>query len=214
MTSAVHTICIMVRTKGNFEGRRSRAGQAVVPTIYREMLADTVSSPTQLNKDGNATKKRRIAGRMVTQNQEKAKIASSDQDLSDGNSATPEEPDINIRAAGKQTAYQDSEDSAESDMNWEEIDIADNLEQANAPEDDFATVGELNIILGGDEQANQQKKILKRKPITSAERKLRLEIHKMHLLTLLVHVHSRNNWCNDEHVHVCSSQIIQCRFRN
>lgn len=214
MTSAVYFICIMVRTKRSLEGRRSRAGQAVVPTIYGEMLADTMSSPTQLNEDGNATKKRRIAGRMFTQNQEKARIASSDQDSNDGNSATPEEPAINIRAAGKQTAYQDSEDSAESDMNWEEIDIANNLEQANAPEDEFATAGELNIILGGDEQANQQKKLLKRKPITSVERKLRLEIHKMHLLTLLVHVHSRNNWCNDEHVHVCSSQIIECKFRS
>lgn len=203
---------VMARTKRISEGRRSRAAQDGVPPVYREMLADTVSSPTQLNDEGNTIKKRRIAGRMVTQNEEIAKSPSPDQKSSAVNNTSLEGTTTNIEEIGQQTAYQDSEDSAESDMDWEEIDITDNPEQANTLEDDFAAAGELNIILGGDD-ANQHKRVLKRRPVTSAEKKLRLEIHKMHLLTLLIHVHSRNHWCNDENVHVCPFQIIQCSFR-
>lgn len=198
----------MARTKGSRGGRRSKAAasdssQAGVPTVYHEMLADTVSSPTHLNDEGHTIKKRRIAGRVVTQNQKNAISVPSDQGLNSANESILEEPASYTKAFKQQISFQDSEDSSESDMDWEEVDIADNSLQANTLENDIVTTGDLNIVIGGDDYANQSKNVFQRRPMTSAEKKQRLEIHKMHLLTLMIHVHSRNHWCNDENVHVC-----------
>lgn len=41
-----------------------------------------------------------------------------------------------------------------------------------------------------------------RRVITSVDRRIRLEVHKMHLLCLLIHVHQRSRWCNDSNVQV------------
>ncbi|EPX73098.1 DNA repair protein Rhp41 [Schizosaccharomyces octosporus yFS286] len=57
---------------------------------------------------------------------------------------------------------------------------------------------EQNVYL--DETIAQQKKSLKKPAlrITAADRKIRLQIHQMHLLCLTYHLCIRNLWCNDE----------------
>lgn len=101
-----------------------------------------------------------------------------------------------------QTVY-DSPSSDESDMEWEEVDLQPTVpsipEASSTPAD---TDGSLQITLGPHE-GQKRKAIARRKPITAAERKLRLDIHKVHLLCLLRHVQIRNLWCNDEDVQVC-----------
>ncbi len=42
--------------------------------------------------------------------------------------------------------------------------------------------------------------VVRKKPLTRAERQLRVDIHKMHVLCLLSHVAQRNRWCNADAV--------------
>ena len=101
--------------------------------------------------------------------------------------------------ARRQTAYNDSEDSAESDVNWEEVDLVEDVQVDNTS----ANAQALNLVLGDTGESKQNlHQSSKKRPATSAERKLKLEIHKMHVLCLLAHVYLRNHWCNDDEVHV------------
>lgn len=95
-----------------------------------------------------------------------------------------------------QTAYDLDAPSEESDIEWEDIDLQQtrlDSTEAHGPQEDDEP---LQITFGiGDKE---KKKITPRqKPLSAAEKKLRLDIHKVHLLCLLRHVHLRNLWCND-----------------
>jgi xeroderma pigmentosum group C-complementing protein len=87
-------------------------------------------------------------------------------------------------------------------MEWEEVD----LQQAPAQSIQVAPVTgadnePLQITLDGHE-GKRRKVISRQKPLTAAEKKLRLDIHKVHVLCLLRHVQIRNLWCNDDELQV------------
>ncbi|KAI2692273.1 hypothetical protein LCP963914a_367 [Penicillium roqueforti] len=96
-----------------------------------------------------------------------------------------------------QTAY-DSSTSEESDVDWEDVELQ------QPPQ----TLWNENFVPQGDDEVLQitleqepekhKKMIQRRKPLTGAERKTRLDVHKSHILCLLGHVQLRNMWCNDE----------------
>ncbi|KAI3143930.1 hypothetical protein CBS147326_934 [Penicillium roqueforti] len=96
-----------------------------------------------------------------------------------------------------QTAY-DSSTSEESDVDWEDVELQQPLQ----------TLWNENFVPQGDDEVLQitleqepekhKKMIQRRKPLTGAERKTRLDVHKSHILCLLGHVQLRNMWCNDE----------------
>ncbi|CAI7658250.1 unnamed protein product [Penicillium glandicola] len=98
-----------------------------------------------------------------------------------------------------QTVY-DSSTSEESDVDWEDVEIQQpsqsllNKQFAPQPQGDDEV---LQITL--EQEPEQQKRtVQRRKPLTGAERKARLDVHKCHILCLLAHVQLRNMWCNDE----------------
>ena len=102
----------------------------------------------------------------------------------------------------QQTIYDDDEDSGESDEDddWEDVNLAAPGEEArDKPQ---RNIGDLNLDFAVDDPGLDRPPIQRRKPLTAAERKLRLEVHKMHILTLLSHVHLKNHWCNDLEVQV------------
>lgn len=199
---------IMART-----GKDRRAGRvdtektntySEVPSVYREMLADTLSSPTQVSEEGKTVKRRRVAGRMVTQGNEKAMRDQFNHESGAADDDTDTEKYLLKRNAPReQTVYDESEDSVDSDVDWEEVDLTHDFKGEDPSEQDNVDNMELNIVLGNDADRVHKQEAPKRRPVTAAERQLRLEIHKMHLLSLLVHVHIRNHWCNDTKVHVC-----------
>ena len=159
------------------------------------------SSPTTFDDNIRPPKRRRIAGRVV--------ISQEDQDgsalIEKAASETPDDVkgainSIHSTNLKQQVAYDDSDNSTESDMAWEEVDLKDTVKN----EDTTPEPGELNLVLGGNKDSTSRYTAPKRKPLTAEERRLRLEIHKMHLLSLLVHVHLRNHWCNDRETQVCT----------
>ena len=190
-----------------------------VKNVYRDMLAEVESSPAQTGDDGRATKKRRIRGQIVTQDENTDR---------DGNSPSVSRRDSlfdsDTDAAGaksevqpirEQITYRDeSDDSDESDFDWEEVEVANDLDLAENSQSDKEENRNLDLTLEPDGIEGRRRSKINRRPVTAAERKLRLEIHKTHLLCLLFHVHLRNHWCNDEQLHVSETDgkmyILNC----
>ena len=183
-------------------GRKSARGRAAeqhaLPEVYQDMLAAVPSSsPTRASEEGGVFKKRRVGGRMVTQGREHdmGPISTAPENTEDVQSDSNHLP---IPKFSQQTAYNSSENSSDSDMAWEEVELkpVGNVEGNDSEGDE-----DLNLVLK-DEASASNRPSMKRKPASAAERRLRLEIHKMHVLSLLVHTHLRNHWCNDEQVQV------------
>lgn len=160
-----------------------------IPQVYQEMLAEAEARDTQAQVEDRPTKKRKM------QEQPVATPVAPVSDQASQTQLAEHQPDRQV-----QTVY-DSSTSDESDMEWEEVD----LQQPPAPADIAPLAedsGPMEITL--DRHEDQKRKVVpKRKPITAAERKLRLDIHKVHVLCLMRHAQMRNLWCNDEEVQVC-----------
>ncbi|KAL8992264.1 MAG: hypothetical protein Q9188_007626 [Gyalolechia gomerana] len=189
---------------------------------YRDMLAEAAvdSSSTQTGDEGRPIKRRRIRGQVVTREGvgsdppgsstiqlkpatipqttlEKDHDPASLDDRSKGPVAIAATESLRQ----EQTALKD-DSSDESDFAWEEVDLAQEADQISIEPTDQDGEGALELFLDGDENKDREATAAaRRKPLTAAERKLRLEIHKVHLLCLLSHVHLRNHWCNDQNVH-------------
>ncbi|KAI4178953.1 MAG: hypothetical protein L6R41_008127 [Letrouitia leprolyta] len=199
---------------------------------YRDMLAEAEadSSPILTGHEGRPIKRRRVRGHIVTEggfgsNQNdllssqtkpapRSQItprknddpASSDNNSSDSRIPVPT---LSIHPVyGEQTMLKD-EASDESDFAWEEVELAQEVDQPHVEPADRDEDEGLNLVLDVEAKKGREGTVAaRRKPLTAIERKLRLEIHRVHLLCLLSHVHLRNHWCNDQNVHVCNQSSI------
>lgn len=98
----------------------------------------------------------------------------------------------------------DEEDESEaSDMEWQPVDF-DAL-------DGEKPSGDLEFTLS--RPAVKQEPTVRRRVVTKADRQLRLQIHKLHLLCLLSHVSRRNKWCNDKVVHSALKPLLDKKMR-
>ena len=173
----------------------------VVPSVYRDMLVDaTSSSPTRTNEEGRAIKRRRVKGRIVTQSKEDLASYHSDQSGDVAHDSELNEPYESSKPNLQQIFQTESEDSGDSNVDWEEIELQID---AGAPDHEQHKPEDLNIVLGSEkrEQISPHGGMAKRGPITAEEKMLRVEVHKMHLCSSMAHVFLRNHWCNDRKVH-------------
>ena len=186
---------------GDIRPRARRKDQSTkdgVQAIYNEMVREALSS-TPATESVRPLKRRKAADGGVATTRFDDIGEPSTSIVSAEDTVEPETSLGSPQFGPRQTAYNDSDDSAESAFDWEEVDLAQDMTQ----EEDVNNDNSLELVLDGNkhsEAAENQSR--KRKPATAAERKLRLVIHKMHVLCLLAHVHLRNHWCNDEQVHV------------
>ncbi|KAK6539027.1 hypothetical protein TWF694_010574 [Orbilia ellipsospora] len=96
-------------------------------------------------------------------------------------------------------AYDDEEEDEEeefdddSDVDWETIDLS-NLKPAELS---YRTNNE-PLVLDLSVKLSSKAKDAVRKGPTPVERKIRLEVHKLHVLCLLAHNHYRSRLCNDK----------------
>jgi xeroderma pigmentosum group C-complementing protein len=148
------------------------------------MLAEADARAANHQPDVDRPVKRRKVGERSSQPRPDDEKAQSD--------STKDEDPRHI-----QTVY-DLDASDDSDLEWEEVEIqqsAGSLESI----DEQGIDEPLQITL--DKPTDKPRHtISRRKPVSGAEKKLRLDIHKMHILCLLGHVHIRNLWCNDDEV--------------
>ncbi|KAL8956638.1 MAG: hypothetical protein Q9193_005894 [Seirophora villosa] len=210
------------RTRGTTPKSKARTPDVAneLNTAYRDMLAEAEadSSPIQTGDEGRPIKRRRVRGRLVTpeapapsqsdlqvhrspigqqrgiQNQHLDPISANDK-IETGSTA-----DHSPRQ--QQLAYED-DTSEESDFAWEEVELAPEADQPTLNAADSDNEQGLDLVLEDDRKhTSNQNSTARRKPLTALEKKMRLDVHKVHFLCLLYHVHVRNHWCNDQNLHV------------
>lgn len=110
----------------------------------------------------------------------------------------------------------DSDESDDSDMEWEDaLGDEDGSEGEDEDSNPAPQVGDISITIGGKKPEEQEaKRRVRRRAITSVDKKRRLDIHKMHVLCLLYHVHRRNAWCNDRRVQSTLRKIVPPKTLN
>ncbi|KAM5443796.1 hypothetical protein MferCBS31731_001042 [Microsporum ferrugineum] len=167
----------------------SANGNDDIPEIYQEMLKESQSVPQTLPHRNNTPHKRRRVGE---RGESKAVECAKDSEREDEGTTT----------MPPQTVYDLDASEEESEPEWEDVELSEPSASSVLPS--MLPAGHdgeqklLEITLGKEADAEETKAIIRRKPVTGAERKLRLEIHKVHILCLLGHVRLRNSWCNDE----------------
>ena len=189
-------------------GAKSK-GTNAVPDVYGDMLAEAVSSPTRRSEDGTPIKRRRVGGRIVVQNVNKIASHQPEQSISTGGQEGIDDFFEEPASTPQHIEQTESEDSADdSDEEFEDVDLGSSVKQRDSSDPEMEEPGDLKLVLGGDNQETSKSTQVRRKPITSMEKKLRLVIHKLHLCSLLAHVYLRNHWCNDEKVHSALKSIL------
>ncbi|KAJ8063150.1 hypothetical protein OCU04_008391 [Sclerotinia nivalis] len=193
------------KTRGRPKGKGKATSQNAVPDVYRDMLVEAI--PAQLEVPERPLKKRRVGLRGAAapaseSGPSKASVAGSHDKAEDEEDEDVEFEDVITASKSlngededddtstiQQTAYRDSdEETDESDeIDWENINF-------NAKDDEPS--GDLELTLTRP-APQRQPTTPRRKALTQGDKVLRLDIHKLHLLCLLSHVHMRNEWCND-----------------
>lgn len=196
------------RRHGAPRSSAQRDSSARLPDVYGEMLRDALSTSPPPSGEERMIKRRRVGGRIVNQGVATELGNPSDQSLSAEKQVDLATSEDQSRVFQQQTAYNDTEDSAESDIDWEEVDLQ---EPESKEEDDSVNNQNLNLVLNDDKGAQATRVPPRRRVVTSAERQLKLDIHKMHVLCLLAHVYLRNHWCNDEEIHRCLRGLLTKR---
>jgi xeroderma pigmentosum group C-complementing protein len=172
--------------------RRTEEEDNEIPEVYREMLAEAESRSPQSAESEKPTKRRKVGERTAAP----VGVGARRQEIQ-----TKQDSDDSRQL---QTAYE-SDASEDLDIEWEDIDLQQtSFDSEEAPGTIYASKADdepLQITFG---LGNKEKKKVapRQKPLSAAEKKLRLDTHKAHLLCLLRHVHRRNIWCNDPELQV------------
>lgn len=176
---------------------RRRKAKDAIPDVLQEMIDEVADSTPE-----RPLKKRKIRGRGTsTENSEKApSLQPRDRDSSTHFEDIPS-------PKSKQTFFRESDDdSDENDVTWEDVDVdleeEDLSEASPQPGPSTSNLRDLDLNLSINTEApHNVRSIVRRKPMTKEEMKIRINTHKMHILCLLAHIDIRNNWCNDARVH-------------
>lgn len=195
--------------------RRGAAAAAAVPTggeIYQDMLAEAgvnpiiPSSPERPLKRRRATPKKPVAQVVkdpepVPEDPEPSKAPqAAEEDDDEDEDEDIEFQDVILPQPTMQTMELESEDeSDEEEIMFEDVDFTAPLQDLGSrPEAPQAL--ELNLTAQQSSTAQAKKTAERRKPITKEERKIRIDVHKAHILCLLAQAARRNHWCNDGRV--------------
>ncbi|KAF7593494.1 hypothetical protein BBP40_011405 [Aspergillus hancockii] len=172
-----------------------------IPEVYREMLAEAEAREPDGLENVRPLKKRKVQGQSLGPSA-----------LSQNEKAEFQSPSKNKENVSPpvQTVY-DSPTSDESDMEWEEVDIHQApVTSAQTAAGSGGEDGTMQITL--DRHQDKTRRVIRRrKPITAAEKQLRLYVHKVHILCLLSHVQLRNLWCNDNGIQRFLKQMLTKR---
>jgi xeroderma pigmentosum group C-complementing protein len=201
------------RTPQRSTSRRGQKPDSTVPQIYQDMLIEISSSSSGVEEGRKRpVKRRKVDERKVTwvdSGDDEPVEDVGNEDVYDTNHYGDDSDGADASEKRVQTVYV-SDGSDESDMEWEEVNLQQSVPgqgQLGAPaaaSDDEP----LQLTLGDSSEKPKLSAPPRRKPVTAAERRWRLSLHKVHILCLLSHVYLRNLWCNDEDVQKCVSKRL------
>ncbi len=198
------------RARRNKAAEKSKSASAV-PDVFQDMLAEALSSPN-VEKADRPRKRRRVRQPGDDAVNNPALSYATHKESHSDDDASLEFEDI-MHSKREQTTYNDSgEGSSEDDLAWEEVGNTElPLKSSHAEHVD----GDLDLTLVAEKASHKSSPAARRKGLNKADRSLRLNVHKMHLLCLLSHVDRRNNWSNDIEVQetlksLLTRQMMEC----
>ena len=205
-------------TRGKGKGKAAATDRPMVPDIYQEMLAEAL--PLHSGNLGRPLKRRRTGRRdlpvIPSTSADDANAASDDSDADDlqfedvlgsAKLSGADSEELESGRKSQQTAYRDpDEDPEESDFDWDAVEF-DAKPQAGEPTGDL----ELTLRIPSPQRRATAPR---RRVVLKADRTLRLQAHKMHVLCLLSHVDKRNNWCNDSEVQNLLKPLLDKKMLN
>lgn len=197
-------------------GNKTRPEEEV-PAVFQDMLREEeASKATSAHEDGPPQKKRKTAP--LTTSPCRAALTTR---ISPVPPRAQAQATATIQPVAEEPQYTsgrlrqtiiDSDESEDSDMEWEDaLADGDDSDDEDAPEgrDTAPHIGDISIAIGAKKtDENGGKRKVRRRAITSVDKRRRLDIHKMHVLCLLYHVHYRNAWCNDRRVQSTLRKIV------
>lgn len=186
-----------------------------VPEVFRDLLSEaTTSVVAGADEDSKPLKKRRTARGIIGNETDDTRQspAPNIRMAPKSTSPAPTESDQEIVDynwnARLHTVTDYSEESDESEFEWEDVGLGQIEGEDGETTRVESHIGDLSIVIGDNKAGKTVTKQVRRKGVTAADKRRRLDIHKVHLLCLLYHVHLRNAWCNDDGAQVLLNQII------
>jgi xeroderma pigmentosum group C-complementing protein len=181
----------------------SRTRRDAVPQVFREMLQDEVAADIPAPR---ITKRRKIGSKALTADSS-ANVESFETTIGSKDEVKIEDdPPSQLPV---QTVFDSSDDSEDENFEWEDVNITKpSLEEPLADEVD-KTPETLSIIVGAENKPSTPSRRKARKPLTLAEKKMHLDIHKVHILCLLYHCLIRNHWCNDTELQLSLRRMMR-----
>ena len=176
-----------------------------LPDVYQEMLVDAGQpQPSRVDEVGKTNKKRRIEGQTIASaSSEGAKKSPKNESSSiaaenDSDVLFEDELFEDVSVNRQEIINSDSE-SAATDADWEEVDLSAPTASSHPVTNSETT--NIDLLLGArDKERDQARNLKLKRPISAAEKRLRLEIHKMHLCCSISHGFIRSHWCNDHQI--------------
>lgn len=166
-----------------------------IPDVYQEMLEEAEArDPSQFSD--RPVKRRRVGATKAIP------VLSTTVETTNKAIMPDEDGSLQVQTMYNSATEDESED--ESDIEWEDVDLHQSGREPEQPHGvTFAEGRDETLQIDFDQGPGPRKSTTRRrKPVTTAEKKVRLDVHKVHLLCQLAHVQLRNRWCNDEEVQV------------
>ncbi|KAF2098308.1 Rad4-domain-containing protein [Rhizodiscina lignyota] len=170
-----------------------------VPEVFRELLIEAESSGTDVQFEDRPSKRRRVGERPPREMLTAATQHDADVDLAEDPSGFET----------TQAATLDSDESEESNFEWEDVGIGGGNDASN----DTAAPAGVSVVLNGKETSSRRISTPRKRTVTSAERNMRLDVHKMYICCLLYHVSLRNSFCNDHMAQATLQKLLSARVR-
>lgn len=175
-----------------------------IPEVYGEMLAEAAREEQAASSNPRATKRRKLDEEPSTKIGLDFDLFGSDDVVANKSvTAANDQPSEKLQ----QIVYDEFEGSGDSDVEFEDVDLEalpeENDDIAEKPQPKF-----LELDLSTTNLETPKRAATRRKPVGPGERKLRLEVHKAHLVCLLSHLNCRNRWCEAESVQSVLKPLI------
>ncbi|RVX73593.1 hypothetical protein B0A52_02481 [Exophiala mesophila] len=179
-----------------------------VASIYGDMLAEAVAEERAHPPTPRSSKRRKLSEEPAGDIQLDVELFGSSQfePLVDLDNGAPITGDPAEAPRPQQVVYDDFEESDESDVEFEEVDLEPSLD--NQDDSQPADQTPLQLDLSTKPADSSRHGVQRRKPVGPAERKRRLEVHKAHLICLLAHLSARNRWCESDAVQSMLKALI------
>ncbi len=191
--------------------RRKRGTEEEVPHVFRELLADTDHGNIENTEECTPLKRRRKTSSRASpvrgSSESRPPVPIPRKQASFSDQATHGRcEEIQMTEHGQSHRIDPSStETSDSELEWEEVGAVSDATGGVVSPDKTVGNEDLSIRLDAVQSPSKNGASSSRRSLNAVERSVRVEIHKLHLLALLAHVHMRNSWCND--------RVVQVRVR-